>query len=140
MSKEMLRDLDEGQILREVDKMNGIVKMFVTKSELSVSNSQVHRLLKCAITDDEEQPDDAFDKMEHLGKLLYVMGSHQKQLRALIRNPTEYSRKCEKLLAVHDFKVNPTFKSLKSCWASEIVTTQSKPTVISSKYTRESPR
>ena len=67
-------------------------------------NSGVHRLLKYAITDD------TFDKMEHLGMLLHVMGSHQKQLCALIRNSVEYSRKCEQLPAAHDdFKV---FKEL----------------------------
>ena len=112
--------------------MNDIVKMFDTKSELPVTNLGVHRLLKYAITDD----DDTFDKMEHLGMLLYVMGSHQKQSRALIRNPVEYSRKCEQLPAAHDFKVDPTLKSLKNWWASEIVTTHSKPTAITSTHRR----
>ena len=40
---------------------------------------------------------DSFDKMEHLGMLPYVIGSHQKQVRSLIRNPVEYSRKCQEL-------------------------------------------
>ena len=40
--------------------------MFNTRSELTVTNSDVHRLLKYAITDDDEQTDDRFDKMEHL--------------------------------------------------------------------------
>ena len=40
--------------------------MFNTRSELTVTNSDVHRLLKYAITDDDEQTNDRFDKMEHL--------------------------------------------------------------------------
>ena len=73
---------------------------------------------------------DSFDKMEHLGMLPYVIASHQKQVRSLIRNPVEYSRKCQELPAKHEFKVSPTLKALKECWAFEAVTTQSKPTPI----------
>ena len=42
--------------------------------------------------------------------LLYVMASHQKQLRSLIRNLVEYSRKCQELPVKHEFKLNPTLK------------------------------
>ena len=70
--------------------------------------------------------------MEHVGMLMYVIGSHQKQLRSLVRNPAEYSRKCEDLSVRHDFKKNGTLKSLKSWWVSETVTTQTKASVIMS--------
>ncbi|XP_044163910.1 protein FAM133B-like [Acropora millepora] len=65
------------------------------------------------LRDDDEETDDTFDKMEHLGMLLYVIGSHQKQLRSLVRNPVEYSGKCRELPATHEFKANPTSKTLK---------------------------
>ena len=134
--KEALRNTDEAKIVREVEKMNNIVKMFNTRSDLPVTSSEVHRLLKYAIDNDDDESDETFDKMEHLGMLLYVIGSHQKQLRSLIRNPIDYSKKCEDLPAKHDFKVNANLKSLKSWWASETMTTQTKPTVITSSYRR----
>ena len=68
--------------------------------------------------------------MEHLGLLPYVIGSHQKQLRSLIRNSVEYSRKCQELPAKHEFKVSPSLKALKNWWTFEAITTQSKPTAI----------
>ena len=87
--------------------------------------------LKYCIGDDDDGESDAtFDQMEHVGMLMYIIASHQKQLRALVRNPQEYSRKCEDLPVKHDFKQNPTSKSLKNWWISETVTTQTKATVI----------
>ena len=134
--RDMLRNTDEPKIIREVEKMDEVVKMFINRSELPVTNSDVHRLLKYAITDDDEETDETFDKMENLGMLLYVMGSHQKQLRLLIRNPREYIRKCQELPAKHDFKLNPNLKSLKNWWDSEMVMTQSKSTAITSSHRR----
>ncbi|KAK2566550.1 hypothetical protein P5673_009178 [Acropora cervicornis] len=61
-------------------------------------------LLKYATTDNDDKTDDSLDKMEHLRLLPYVIGSHQKQLRSLIRNSVEYSRKCQELPAKHEFK------------------------------------
>ena len=63
--------------------MDQVVKMFSTASELTVTKSDMHQLLRYAITDDDddEETDDTFDKMEHMGMLLYVIGFHQKQLR-----------------------------------------------------------
>ena len=53
------------------------------------------------------------DKMDHLRLLPHAISSHQKQLRSLIRNSVEYSRKCQKLPARHEFKVSPSLKALK---------------------------
>ena len=69
------------KIVGEVKKMDQVVKMFSTPSELTVTKSDMHQLLRYAITDDDEETDDTFDKMEHMGMLLYVIGFHQKQLR-----------------------------------------------------------
>lgn len=132
--REPLRNSDESKIIREVEKLNEVAKMFNTRSDLPVTSSDVHRLLKYAIDNDDDDSDETFDNMEHLGMLLYVMGSHQKQLRSLIRNPGDYSKKCEDLSVKHDFKVNGNLKSLKSWWASETVTAQMKRTVITSSY------
>ena len=128
--RETLRNTDENRMIREVEKMDQVVKMFNTHSDLPATNSDVHHLLTYAIADDDEEVDETFDQMEHLGMLLYVITSHVKQLRSLIRNPAEYSRKCEELPAKHDFKVNPNLKLLKNWWVSDTVNTQSKPTVI----------
>ena len=130
--REALRNSDETKIIREVQKLNDVAKMFNTRSDLPVTSSDIHRLLKYAIDNDDS--DETFDNMEHLGMLLYVIGSHQKQLRSLIRNPGDYSRKCEDLPIKHDFKVNGNLKSLKSWWASETVTAQTKPTMITPSY------
>lgn len=92
--------------------MDQVVNMLNTKSDLPVTNSDVHRLLKYAIAEDDRDSEKIFDQIEHPGVLLYVTASHQKQLRSLIRNPAEYRRKCEELPEKHDFKVNPNLKSL----------------------------
>ena len=134
--KEAPTNADEAKMIREVEKMNKIVKMFNTRTYLPVTSSDVHHLLKHAINNDDEDSDDTCDKMEHLGMLLYVIGSHQNQLRSLIRNPIDYSKKCEDLPAKHEFEVNTNLKSLKNWWASETVTTQTKRTVITSSYGR----
>ena len=94
--------------------MNEVVKMFNMRTDLPIISSDVHRLLKYAIENDEEDSDKTFDRMEHLGMLLYVIRSHQKQLRALVRNPIQYIRKCEELPAKHEFKLNANLKSLKT--------------------------
>lgn len=130
----MLTSLDPYTIL--VDTMGETVKMLNTRSELPVTNTDVHRLLKYSIDDENEDTDTTFDTMEHLGMMLYVIGSHQKQLRALVRNPGEYSRKCQDLPAKRDFKLNPNLKSLKAWWTSETVTTESRPKAITSTYRR----
>lgn len=62
--KEKLRAMDENKIIRQVEKMNDIVKMFNTKLELPITNSDVHRLLKYDITDEEDESDQRFDDME----------------------------------------------------------------------------
>jgi len=49
--KDSIRNIDESKIVREVEKMYEAVKMFNTWSELTVTNSHVHQLLKYAITD-----------------------------------------------------------------------------------------
>ena len=59
-----------------------------------------------------------------------------KELRSLVRNPLEYSRKCHDLPVKHDFKLNPTLKTLKNWWASETVTVQTKATAITSSHGR----
>ena len=129
--RDNLRNMDEAKMIAEVEKMNEVTKMFNTHSDLPVTTSDVHNLLKYCVTDDNEGESDAiFDQMEHVGMLMYVIGSHQKQLRSLIRNPLEYSRKCEDLAVRHEFKQNPTLKTLKSWWVSETVTTQTKATTI----------
>lgn len=62
--------------------------------------------------------------MEHLGHMLYVVGSHHKMLRSLVRNPRDYSRKCETLPVSHEFKVEPSIKSLKTWWVQEAADSQ----------------
>ena len=56
--KDAPRNVDETKIVREVEKMNNVVKMFNTRSELAVTSSDVHQLLKYAITDDDEETDE----------------------------------------------------------------------------------
>ena len=80
--KDMLRNMDEAKVIREVEEMNEAVKMFNTRSDLPVRNSDVHNLLKYTIADDDDGDSDAtFDQIEHLGMLMYVIASHQKQLK-----------------------------------------------------------
>ena len=107
--RENLRSLDETKIITEVEKMNEVTKMFNTHSKEPVTPSDVHNLLRYCIDDDTEGESDAvLDKMEHVGMLMYVIGSQQKQLRSLVRNAPEYSRKCDNLSVRHEFKNNPT--------------------------------
>ena len=68
--------------------------------------------------------------MEHVGMLMYVIGSQQKQLRSLVRNAPEYSRKCDNLSVRHEFKNNPTLKTLKNWWVSETATVKTQTTVL----------
>ena len=37
---------------------------------LTVTNSDEHQFLKCAIRDDNEEVDETFDQMEHLQRML----------------------------------------------------------------------
>jgi len=90
--KECMRNIDEAKVIREVERIHESVKMFRTRSDLPVTNSDVHNLLKYAIADNDEESDTTFDQMEHLGMLLYVIGCHQKQLRSLVHNPHESQR------------------------------------------------
>ena len=60
--KDSIRNIDKSKIVREVEKMYEAVKMFNTRSELTVTNSNVHQLLKYEIRDGEEQTDDTFGK------------------------------------------------------------------------------
>ena len=88
--RENLRSLDETKIITEVEKMNEVTKMFNTHSKEPVTPSDVHNLLRYCIDDDTEGESDAvLDKMEHVGILMYVIGSQQKQLRSLVRNAPE---------------------------------------------------
>lgn len=122
--------------MAKVDQLHETVKMFNTRCYIPVKSSDVHRLLKYSIDDDSDDTDTTFDTMEHLGMILYVIGSHQKQLHELVRNTTEYSRKCQDLPAKHDFKLNPNLKSLKTWWSAKSVTQVTKPTTISRTYRR----
>ena len=135
--KELLTNCNQTKIIQEVEKLDQVAKMFNTRSDLAVTSSDVHRLLKYTIENDDEESDETFDNMEHLGMLLYVIGSHQKQLRALVRNPADYSKKCEDLPVKHEFKINGNLKSLKNWWASETVTSQSKATHITASYKKD---
>ena len=128
--KDMLTSVDMHSILAKVDAMEKTVKMFNTRSELPITNSDVHRLLKYSIDDENDDTDTTFDT------IMYVIGSHQKQLRALVRNTAEYSRKCQDLHAKHKFKLNPNLKSLKASWTAETVTTETRPKAITSTYRR----
>ena len=103
--KGKLKNADESKMIREVEKMNEVVKMFNAQTDLPGTSSDVNRLLKYAIENDDEDSDKTFEEMEHLGMLVYVIGSHQKQLRALIRNAIKYSRRCEELPAKHEYKL-----------------------------------
>lgn len=87
--KDMLTSIDISNILAKVDKMNDVVRMFNTRTDLPVKQSDVHKLLKYSIADDDDDTDNTFDTMEHLGMMLYVMGSHQKKFHSLLRNTME---------------------------------------------------
>lgn len=132
----LLASLDTQTIMDKVERLDETVKMFNTRSDLPVLSSDVHKLLKYSIDDAHENTDSTFDTMEHVGMIMYVTASHQKQLRALVRNTAEYSKKCQDLPAKHDFKLNPHLKSLKSWWITESVTQVAKPTTISQTYRR----
>lgn len=134
--KDILMSLDTHTILAKLDTMEETVKMFNLRSELPVTSSDVHHLLKYSTDDENDDTDTTFDTMEHVGMMLYVIGSHQKQLRALVRNTAEYSRKCQDLPAKHDFQLNPNLKSLKTWWTTETVTTETRPKAITSAYRR----
>ena len=127
----LLGSLDTHTIMDKVERLDETVKMFNTRSDLPVQSSDVHKLLKYSIDDAHDNTDSTFDTMEHVGMIMYVIASHQKQLRALVRNTGEYSKKCQDLPAKHDFKLNPNLKSLKSWWIAESVTQLAKPTAIS---------
>ena len=58
--KDSIRNTDKSKIVREAEKMHEAVKMFNTQTELTVTNSYVHQLLKYEITDGEEKTDDTF--------------------------------------------------------------------------------
>lgn len=136
MLKEMLTNLDIHAILAKVEQLDQTAKMFNSRVDLPVKSSDVHRLLKYAIDDENDTTDKTFDEMEHLGMILYVIGCHQKQLRALVRSTADYSKKCQDLPAKHEFKINPGLKSLKEWWSTEAVTEISKPSTISATYRR----
>ena len=74
--------------MAKVDQLDETVKMFNTRCDIPVKSSDVHRLLKYSIDDDNDDTDTTFDTVEHLGMIWYVIGSHQKQLRELVRNTT----------------------------------------------------
>ncbi|KAK2559004.1 hypothetical protein P5673_018632 [Acropora cervicornis] len=48
----------------------GWKKFSEEKADLSVTNSDEHQFLKCAIRDDNEEVDETFDQMEHLQRML----------------------------------------------------------------------
>jgi len=93
MLRAMLTSLDVHTLLAKLDELHANVKMFNTRVDIPVKSNDVHRLLKYAIDDETDITDKAFDTMEHVGMMLYVIGSHQKQLRALVRNTANYSKK-----------------------------------------------
>lgn len=132
----LLSSLDTQTIMTKVEQLDETVNMFNTRCETPVKSSDVHKLLKYSIADPSDNTDSTFDAMEHLGMIMYVIGSHQKQLRALVRNTADYSKKCQDLPAKHEFKLNPGLKSLKSWLSTESVTQLVKPTTISQTYRR----
>lgn len=99
------------QALADFEK---IVAPFNTRSGSGVTANDVHSLLKYTIGSDDDEVDRVFDRMEHLGHMMYIVGSHHKQLRSLVRNPRDYSRKYETLPVSHEFRAEPGIKSLKS--------------------------
>jgi len=126
----------QNTIMTKVEQLDAIVNMFNTRCETPVTSSDVHKLLKYSIPNPSENTDSTFDTMEHLGMIMYVIASHQKQLRALVRNTAEYSKKCQDLPAKHEFKLNPGLRSLKTWWSTESVTQLVKPAAISQTYRR----
>ena len=132
----LLSSLDTQTIMTKVEQLDKTVNKFNTRCETLVKSSDVHNLLKYSIADPSDNTDSTFDTMEHLGMIMYVIASHQKQLRALVRNTADYSKKCQDLPAKHEFKLNTGLKSLKSWWSTESVTQLVKPTTISQTYRR----
>ena len=129
-----LDSLDANKINSKFDKFKHMIQMFNSESSVSITLSDVHHLLKYLISD-EEDSDDTFSHMEHLGMLLYTIGCHHKQLSSLVRNPKEYSHKCDQLPS-HPFKTEPSIKSLKAWWASEVVMSTSKPATMNTAHRR----
>ena len=63
MMSKSIRNIAESKRVRQVEKMYELVKMFNTWSELTITNSDVHQLLKYAITDNDEDANAIFDKI-----------------------------------------------------------------------------
>lgn len=114
-----LHALNTGKTIAALADFEKVVAPFNTRPGTGVTSHDVYSLLKYTIGNDDEEVDRVFDRMEHLGHMLYVVGSHHKQLRSLVRNPRDYSRKCETLPVSHDFKIQPGIKLLKSWWIDE---------------------
>lgn len=116
--------LNTSKTITALEDFKRAVAPFNTRSGSGVTTNDVHSLLKYSIGNDDDEIDRVFDRMEHLGHMLYVVGSHHKMLRSLVRNPRDYSRKCETLPVSHEFKVEPGIKSLKTWWVQEAVDSQ----------------
>lgn len=116
--------LNPNRTIQALADFEKIVAPFNTRSGSGVTANDVHSLLKYTIGSDDDEVDRVFDLMEQLGHMMYVVGSHHKQLRSRARNPRDYSRKCETLPVSHEFKAEPGIKSLKSWWVNEAADSQ----------------
>ena len=119
-----LHALNMGTTIAALAEFEKLVAPFNTRSGTGVTAKHVHSLLKYSIGNDDDEVDRVFDRMEHLGHMMSIVGSHHKQLRSLVRNPRDYSRKCETLAVSHEFKVQPGIKTLKEWWVQEAAYTQ----------------
>ena len=90
-----LQALNMPKTSEALNELSTIMAPFNTRMGTGVTPKEVHSLLKYTIRKDDDETDKVFDRMEHLGHMLYVVGSHHKQLKSLVRNPRDYARKCE---------------------------------------------
>ena len=121
--------LDFESVSSHIYKLDEVMKVFNTKNNQTVSSKDVRNVLKYFIEDNCER-DDAFDNLEHLGMMMYTIASHQKQVRALVRDPRIYSLKCENLNASEGFKSSPSITTLKDWWSKELVTEETKAPLV----------
>ncbi|PFX22091.1 hypothetical protein AWC38_SpisGene13380 [Stylophora pistillata] len=120
-----LENINCDSMRNEIYKLDEVMNVFNTKNDCIVTNKGVRNALKYFIEDNSDR-DEVFDNMEHQGMMIYTIASHQKQVRALVRDPKVYSLKCENLNASEGFKSNPSVTTLKEWRRKELGTEQVK--------------
>ena len=88
--------------------LNALKKFNTLKSEADPTSADVKLVMKGMLEDDQEQ-DDFFSMIFHLGGGMYLMGSHYCVVKNLMANPGWLAEKTVGTTSeVKEFKVNPT--------------------------------